>query len=47
MNFRMEVSLKQKYERFAEEEGVDLSDIARKALREYADRREASGREAA
>lgn len=40
MTFRMEITLKDKYERFAQEEELDLSDLARRALREYADRRE-------
>ncbi|MCU1273782.1 MAG: hypothetical protein JWO48_1213 [Bryobacterales bacterium] len=42
MSFRMEVWLKQKFERFAEEDSMDLAVIARLALREYAQRRESS-----
>jgi predicted transcriptional regulator len=41
MSFRMEILLKEKFERFAEEDHVDLAVVARKALREYVDRREA------
>lgn len=43
MSFRMEVSLKQKYEQFADRDSVDLAVVARKALREYAERRESQG----
>lgn len=46
MTLRVEIALKQRFERFAETDGLDLSDIARKALREYADRREAAGKAA-
>lgn len=46
MCFRMEVSLKQKFEEFAEQDSVDLAVIARKALREYAERREVAERAA-
>jgi len=46
MTLRMEVTLKDRFERFAEEDLLDLSDLARKALREYAERRESAERKA-
>ena len=42
----MEIALKHRFETFADQDRLDLSDIARQALREYADRREGKGKAA-
>lgn len=40
MSVRVEIGLKLQFEKFAESEHLEASDIIRKALREYASRQE-------